>query len=192
VQLLIGLAVTVFPAVTSAFALGMVPKEQFSPRIARNETFTHSGNVVFAVATGAVGTLLALQGIFYAAAVFAAGMAPTVFFIRKESVNHEAARQGDENGDEQSKGRTSFRDLLKDKRILIFTASIVLFYGANAATLPLVGEILTQAHHGGQSAWQISAAVVVAELVMIAVAVISGKLADLGDAKSFFSLVLWR
>lgn len=35
----------------------------------------------------------------------------------------------------------SFRDLLKDKRILIFTASIVLFYGANAATLPLVGEI---------------------------------------------------
>jgi MFS family permease len=188
VQLLIGLAVTIFPATTAAFALGMVPKEQISPRIARNETFTHSGNVAFAIAAGAIGTLLVLQGIFYAAAVFAACMAPAAYLISENSVNYEAARGGDESSNGESKKHTSFRDLLKDKRVLTFTASVVLFFGANAATLPLVGEILTQAHHGSQSAWQVSAAVVVAEAVMIAVAAVSGKLADRWGRKKLFLL----
>jgi len=49
VQLIIGLAVTVFPAATAAFALGMVDRDQLSMRVARNETFTHTGNVAFAM-----------------------------------------------------------------------------------------------------------------------------------------------
>jgi hypothetical protein len=71
--------VTIFPAATAAFAIGMTTEDQRSARATRNETFTHTGNVAFAKAGG--GTLLALQGIFIAAAVFAAGMAPRVFFI---------------------------------------------------------------------------------------------------------------
>jgi hypothetical protein len=90
----IGLAVTVFPAATAAFALGMVEEDQLSGRVARNETFTHGGNVVFAIAAGAIGTLLALQGTFYAAAVFAAGMAVPVYFIKDAHVNYEVARGG--------------------------------------------------------------------------------------------------
>lgn len=54
-------------------------------------------------------------------------------------MKHKEKERGDKG---ESKGRVSFRDLLKDKRILIFTASIVLFFGANAATLPLVGRFL--------------------------------------------------
>jgi predicted MFS family arabinose efflux permease len=64
VQIVIGSAVTVFPAATAAFALGMVERDQIARRVARNEVFTHGGNVAFAVAAGAVGTVLALQGIF--------------------------------------------------------------------------------------------------------------------------------
>ena len=187
VQLLIGLAVTVFPAATAAFALGMVDRDRLSNRIARNETFTHGGNVAFAIAAGTVGTLLALQGIFYAAAIFAAGMAPAVFFIRDEHVDYEAARAGDEGDTENGpKARSSLRDLLHDKRILIFVASIVLFYCANAATLPLIGEILTQGKKGRSSAWQVSAMVIVAETVMVAVAAASGKLADKWGRKRLF------
>ncbi len=188
VQVVIGLAVTIFPATTAAFALGMVEKDQFSRRVARNETFTHTGNVAFAVAAGAVGTLLALQGIFFAAGVFAAAMAPAVFFIRKDHVNYEAARGGDDaaGDDGHPNERRGFRDLFRDRRILIFTASVVLFYFANAATLPLVGEILTQGKKGRSSAWQVAAMVVVAELVMIGVAIISGKLADKWGRKRLF------
>src|SRR5947209_1535850 len=44
VQAVIGVAVTVFPATTSAFALGMVDPKDVSGRIARNESYTHAGN----------------------------------------------------------------------------------------------------------------------------------------------------
>jgi MFS family permease len=187
VQLVIGAAVTIFPAATAAFALGMVDKDQLSRRVARNETFTHGGNVAFAIAAGAVGTMLALQGIFYGAAIFAAGMAPSAFFINEQHVSYEAARAGDENGEQQGENqRRNWRDLIKDKRILTFTIAIVLFYCANAATLPLVGEILSAGNHGKQSAWQVAAAVVVAEAVMIGIAAISGKLADQWGRKPLF------
>lgn len=187
VQLIIGLAVTVFPAATAAFALGMVEKDQLTQRVARNETFTHTGNVVFAVAAGALGTLLALQGIFFAAAVFAAGMTPAVFFINSAQVSYEAARGGGESGEDgQQESRRGIRELFQDKRILLFTASVVLFYCANAATLPLVGEILTQGKKGRSSAWQVSAMVIVAEVVMILVAIVSGKVADKWGRKPLF------
>ncbi len=184
-QLVIGLAVTVFPAATAAFALGMVEEDQLSGRVARNETFTHGGNVVFAIAAGAIGTLLALQGIFYAAAVFAAGMAVSVYFIKEAHVNYEAARGGDGEKKEDQK-RASFRDLFQDKRILTFTAGVVLFYFANAATLPLVGEILTQGKQGRRSAWEVAAAVLVAEALMVVVAIGCGKLADKWGRKRLF------
>jgi ABC-type nickel/cobalt efflux system permease component RcnA len=56
-QLTIGLAATVFPAATGAFALGMSEKDELTGRVARNETFTHTGNAFFALAAGVVGTL---------------------------------------------------------------------------------------------------------------------------------------
>lgn len=185
VQIIIGLAVTVFPASTAAFALGMVEKDQLSRRVARNETLTHTGNVVFAIAAGALGTLLALQGIFFAAAIFALGMAPSVFFISEKAVDYEAARAGGGSEGEEKK-RSSWRDLLHDKRILTFTACVVLFYFANAATLPLVGEILTQGKKGRSSAWQVAVMVIVAEAVMVGVAAVCGKLAKSWGRKPLF------
>ena len=168
VQIVIGCAVTIFPAATAAFALGMVEKDQFAGRVARNEVFTHGGNVAFAVAAGAVGTVLALQGIFYGAAIFAAGMAPSVYFINEKDVSYEAARAGDEGADPKAEPqRQHWRELLRDKRIVTFAIAVVVFYCANAATLPLVGEILSSQKHGKQSAWQVAAAVVVAEAVMV-------------------------
>jgi MFS family permease len=187
VQILIGCAVTVFPAATAAFALGMVEKDKFAQRVARNEVFTHGGNVAFAVAAGAVGTVLALQGIFYGAAMFAAGMAPSVYFINEKDVSYEAARGGDDNADPKAEvQRQSWRDLLKDKRIITFAIAIVVFYCANAATLPLVGEILSSEKHGRQSAWQVAAAVIVAEVVMVAVSAVSGRLAESWGRKPLF------
>lgn len=105
VQLIIGLAITVFPAATAAFRLGLSDEKEVTGRVARSESFTHSGNAFFAVAAGLVGALIALAGIFYAAAVFAAGMAVSVFFIEQEKVNYEAAREGQgEEGASERKG----------------------------------------------------------------------------------------
>ena len=181
VQLAIGLAITVFPAVTSAFALGLVEQKEVTGRVARNETFTHAGNMTFAVTAGAVGTLLALQGIFYAAGLFAFGMAIAVYFIQSEQVNFEAARGGTGDGAEVR----GVRELFQDRRILWFTVLVVIFNMANAATLPLVGEILSQGKSRG-AAWQVASSVVVAEAVMIVVAIYAGKVADRWGRKPLF------
>ncbi len=194
VQLMIGLAVTVFPAATSAFALGMAGSDQISSRVARNETLTHTGNVAFAVGAGAVGTFLALQGIFIEAAVFAAGMVPAVLFIRAQDVDYEAARAGKVgvSRDEPRPERSSWRQLAADKRILTFTACVVLYYFANAATLPLVSEILAQTTKGSPvskgATWQVSAMVIVAETAMVLVAILAGKFADKWGRKPLFLL----
>jgi predicted MFS family arabinose efflux permease len=187
VQLTIGVAVTVFPAATSAFALGMVGADQLPGRVARNESVTHTGNTVFAIFAALLGTFVALQGIFYAAAVFASGMAVGAYFIRDEHVSHEGARAGAQDDKGEAKEATSFRDLFKDKRILVFAAAIVIFYFANAATLTLVGEILAKDQPNGRSsAWQVSAAVIVAEVTMIGVAAVAGKLATTWGRKPLF------
>ena len=186
VQLLIGLAVTVFPAATSAFALGMSNKEELSQRVARNETFTHSGNVIFAIAAGIGGTFIAMQSIFYAAAVFASGMAAAVLSIRQNDVSFEGARAGKtESGEGKQEPPKSAGDLFSDKRILVFTAVVVLFNISNSATLPLVGELLSKGK-GANSAWQIAAAVMVAEIVMVGIAMWAGKKADAWGRKPLF------
>ena len=186
VQLVIGLAVTIFPATTSAFALGMAGKDNLAKRVARNETLTHSGNVAFAIAAGAVGTFVALQGIFFEAAAFAAGMLPSVFFIKSSAVDYEAARAGDPNDGDSTPKRRGWRDLVADKRIRTFTLCVVLYYFANAATLPLVSEILSQGKKGSSSAWQVSAMVVVAEAAMVIVAIWAGRLAETWGRKPLF------
>ena len=196
VQLTIGLAVTVFPAATGAFALGMSGENELSGRVARNETFTHSGNVIFAITAGIAGTWAALSGIFYAAAAFASGMAGSVMFIQDRDVDFEAARagkpknqkdDGGKNGDgAKGDGTTGTLALFKDRRILIFTAVVVLFNISNAATLPLVGELLSKDNKGASSAWQIAAAVAVAEIVMVGVAIVAGRKADPWGRKPLF------
>ncbi len=188
VQLVIGLAVTVFPAATAAFALGMVGENDLPRRVARNEGFTHTGNVLFAIVAGAVGTFLALKGIFFAAAAFAAGMAPSVLLIEGSQVSYEAARGGSQKEHGKPGERRGVRELFTDKRILFFTGAVLLFYLANAATLPLVGEILTQGKMGSQSAWQVAAAVVAAETIMIGVAIWAGRLANSWGRKPLFLL----
>jgi len=187
VQITIGLAVTVFPAATGAFALGMSEENELTGRVARNETFTHTGNVIFAIFAGVVGTFLVLGGIFYTAALFAAGMAVAVMFIRQEHVNHEAARGGEQKqGDGQEQQPTGFRELFSDPRILIFTLAVVIFNVSNAATLPLVGEILSKDNHGSNSSWQVAAAVAVAEITVVLVAMFAGKKADSWGRKPLF------
>jgi predicted MFS family arabinose efflux permease len=185
-QFVIGIAVTFFPAATAAFALGLSEEKEVTGRVARNETFTHGGNVVFAMVAAAVGTVISLAIIFYSAAIFASGMAFAAMFIREESVNFEAARRGGSEGeDKQPKG---YRELFQDKRIFFFTLAVVVFNISNAATLPLIGEIFSEEHKGSGSALQVASAVFVAEVVMVLVAMFTGKKADRLGRKPLFLL----
>jgi MFS family permease len=192
VQIVIGLTAAIFPPTIAAIALGIVGKPKLSRRAGRNEGFNHAGNVVFAVLAGSIGAAFGQRWIFYASALFATGTVISAWIIRDEDIDNEAARAADE-GDSSNKNKNdtkspriaSLSDLLADRRILIFTASVVLFHFANAAMLPLVGELLSKGKDGASSMYM-SACIVAAQLVMIPVAILTGKLADPWGRKPLF------
>jgi MFS family permease len=62
---------------------------------------------------------------------------------------------------------------------------VVLFHFANAAMLPLVGELLSKGKDGASSLYM-SACIVTAQFVMIPVALLTGKLADPWGRKPLF------
>jgi len=184
-QFIIGVSVTIFPAATASFALGLVSKDELSARVSRNETFTHSGNVLYAALAAVVGQLVALGALFYAAAAFAFGMVGSSLTIRSGDIDHEAARGGEKDDKGGGREHAGWRDLLKDRRILIFTGTVVLFNVSNSATLPLVGQLLGQGKKSA-SIWQVAACVAVAEAVMVGVAAFVGKRADHWGRKPIF------
>jgi MFS family permease len=190
VQIAIGLTAAIFPPAIAAIALGIVGKPKLSRRAGRNEGFNHAGNVVFAVLAGSIGAAFGQQWIFYASALFATGTVISAWIICDEDIDNEAARAADEgdgsNKDDRKAPRiSSLSDLLADRRILIFTASVLLFHFANAAMLPLVGELLSKGRDGASSMYM-SACIVAAQLVMIPVAILTGKFADPWGRKPLF------
>jgi MFS family permease len=190
VQIVIGLTAAIFPPAIAAIALGIVGKPKLSRRAGRNEGFNHAGNVVFAVLAGGIGAAFGQQWIFYASALFATGTVISAWMIRDEDIDNVAARAADEaesptENDRKSPQLASLSDLVGDRRILIFTASVVLFHFANAAMLPLVGELLSKGKDGASSMYM-SACIVAAQLVMIPVAILTGKLADPWGRKPLF------
>jgi len=185
-QILIGAAAAIFPPSIAAISLGIVGKDRLSRRIGRNETFNHAGNVSFALMAGAAGTWLGQQWIFYASAIVTAGTILSASKIRSADIDNEAARAAsEEEADGRSGPAASFRDLLRNRGIWIFTVSVLLFHFANAAMLPLVGELLSKGQDG-KSSMYMSACIIAAQFVMIPVAFVTGKLADPWGRKPLF------
>ncbi len=167
-QILIGVAAALLPPTIAAISLGIVGKQKLSRRIGRNETFNHAGNVTFALLAGAAGTWLGQQWIFYASAIVATCTIGASSSIRSEDIDNEVARASNEEEDHGKPASVaSFRDLRANSFLWIFTASVVLFHLANAAMLPLVGELLTKGKYGKSSLYM-SACIIAAQLVMIA------------------------
>jgi len=188
VQLTLGLALTVIPAVTSAFALGLSDAGQATGRVARNETLEHTGNMAFALVAGLAGALGDLQWIFYVAALFSGGMLASVLFIREDDVSYERSRSGDVEDNQNTARPAGWHELFQDRRVLAFTFAALLFNISNGATLPLIGELLSQNHNsqGQGAAGDIAAAMLVAEAVMIGAAWYTGKKADTLGRKPLF------
>ena len=185
-QILIGVAAALLPPTIAAISLGIVGKQRLSRRIGRNESFNHAGNVTFAVLAGVVGTWLGQRWIFYTSAIVAIGTMLAASTIRSEDIDNNAARAASDNQNHsQAASVVRIRHLAANRDLWIFTASVVLFHFANAAMLPLVGELLSKGKDGKSSLYM-SACIIAAQFVMIPVAFLTGKLADPWGRKSLF------
>ncbi len=185
-QILVGLAGAFFAPAIAAVSLGIVGRRKLSVRIGRNESFNHAGNVIFALLAGAVGTYFGQQWIFYTAAFVAIGTICAAASIRSNDIDNTAARGATSEDDPSGAGHViSFADLLRRRPIWIFTVSVILFHFANAAMLPLVGELLSKGKDGASS-FYMSACIIAAQCVMIPVAYLTGRLAGSWGRKPLF------
>ncbi len=170
-QTLIGVSASAFAPTLCAVSLGLVGRSRFDRRQGRNQTFNSTGNVVAAVSMGAIGYLISNRGIFFFVVAFTIPTLWALSMIRPDEIDYEIAR-GSEDG--RSEGRPStILSVMKDRPLAVFMICAVLFHFANAAMLPLLGEMLARGH-GRSSMMFMAACVITTQLVVTLLASWSG------------------
>lgn len=183
-QSIIGAAATIFPPAIAAMTLGMVGRRLMPRQTGRNEAFNHGGNVVAAALAGGTAYFLGYGAMFVLMAGMAAASAAAVLLIRECDIDHNLVR-GADKGEPDDRVAVAVCDLFHDRRIAIFIASAVLFHFANAAMLPLVGQKSGEGMKQG-AAVVMSACIIVAQVVMVPVALAASRLAASWGRKPVF------
>lgn len=171
-QALVGATGTLFPSAIAAITLGLVGPARLPRQIGRNEMWNHTGNVITAMLAGLIGYYIAFEGIFYLVVALSIATIALVLAIRGRDIDDAQAR-----GARDAEGHThvaSVRVLLADRRIAVFGLCAVLFHFANAALLPLVGQVLSIGKDRGAPLYT-SACIITAQLVMVPVAAWAGR-----------------
>jgi predicted MFS family arabinose efflux permease len=180
-QVVLGAASAIIPPALAALSLGLVGQKLFPARVSRNEGFNHGGNFAAALLAGTLGQWLGYQWVFYFVCVFAVASACIVSVISPLEIDHEVARGGKgkepqseiKHDIKENEKPLELRELLQRKDLLIFLFSIFLFHFANAAMLPMAGQVLAKTHPGADIS-ALSACIISAQLVMVGVAAVVG------------------
>jgi predicted MFS family arabinose efflux permease len=174
-QTLIGAMSSIFMPAIAAISLGIVGHELFGQRQGRNQTFNSAGNATAAVMMGLIGYFISNRGVFFLVAVMAAPTLLSLLLIRPDEIDYDLARGARERKDDGEPA--SIRVLLKNRTLMIFLGCAVLFHFANAAMLPLLGEMLARGK-GRSSMMFMSACVVTTQLTITLLAAWAGRTAD--------------
>jgi len=171
-QALIGGTSSVFLPAICAISLGIVGRAAFDTRQGRNQTFNSAGNVIAALSMGALGYFVSNRSIFFFVAAFTVPTILVLLLIRPGEIDYELARGA--NDGEKGGEAESVRLLFKDHPLAIFLGCAVMFHFANAAMLPLLGEMLAEGR-GRSSMLFMSACVVTTQFVITLIASWSGR-----------------
>jgi len=173
-----GAAQAFFAPLLGALALGLAGHAALNRVMGENQGWNHAGNIAAALLGMALVAWLGGPAVFYTVAAVSTLAAGSVFLVRRRELDEDAA-----SGDG---GRpVGFLDLLRDRRILILFIATALFHLANAPVMPFVGLYVKEL---GGSDVQLMAVVLVAQTVMVPVALASGRLADRWGRKPVFAV----
>jgi MFS family permease len=184
-QALTGIAGSVFAPALAAITLGVVGPRLFSRRIGRNESFNHAGNATAGGLTGGLAYYFGPTAVFWVLAAMAVLSVLATLSIPADEIDHDVARGMDHAAGQAHPQPSGFAVLLQNRRLLVFTAAMFTFHLANAAMLPLVGQVLAlQNTHAGTAL--MSVCIVAAQVVMVPMAFLAGAKADSWGRKPIF------
>jgi len=171
-QALIGGTSSVFIPAICAMSLGIVGPAAFDNRQGRNQAFNSAGNVAAALSMGLLGYFVSNRSIFFFVVALALPTILVLLMIRPEEIDYDLAR-GASRGPKgpQAEG---VRVLFRDHPLVTFLLCAVMFHFANAALLPLLGELLAKGR-GRSSMLFMSACVMTTQLVITLLASWSGR-----------------
>lgn len=165
------------PAVVG-ITLGIVRQKGFTAQNGRNQAWNHAGNMIGAGLSGWLGWRFGMVAIFCLAAAFGIAAILAVLAIPERAIDHNAARGLEGSDDRQTPGHAEgFRELLRNRPMLILAAALACFHLGNGAMLPLYGLAVVGAGHGNPAMFT-ALTIVVAQGVMILAAVIAMRLAE--------------
>jgi len=171
-QILIGATSSIFIPAICAISLGIVGHQMFDARQGRNQSFNSAGNVFAAVSMGLLGYFVSNRSIFFFVALCTLPTLLALSIIRADEIDYERARGARKSDDEGKPAKAAA--LLRDRPLLIFLICAVMFHFANAAMLPLLGEMLAKGH-GRSSMMFMSACVVTTQFTITMIAAWSGR-----------------
>jgi len=174
-QILIGGTSSVFIPAICAMSLGIVGHAAFDTRQGRDQTFNSAGNVTAALSMGLLGYLVSNRSIFFFVVALAVPTILVLLLIRPAEIDYELAR-GANDGEKGGKAE-SVRVLFQDRPLVLFLVCAVMFHFANAAMLPLLGELLAKGR-GRSSMLFMGACVVTTQFVITLIASWSGRKYD--------------
>jgi MFS family permease len=151
----------------NAISLGLVGRRGMSLRTGRNYRYAAGGHAATAALMGIAGAYFAISSIFIAAAILCIPALIALALIRPEEIDYARARNA-AAGEHTAKLQRTV-DLLKNHRLLLFTAALVLFQLADASMLPLIGENVAATIPTASSVWM-SGLIIVPQLVVAAFA----------------------
>jgi MFS family permease len=173
-----GVGQSFFGPLLGALALGLVGQVAVGRMVGANQGWNHAGNIAAALTTMLLAGWLGVSAVFYtglAVSILAAG---SVFLVRGREVDESRASGGDGQ-------KASILELLRDRRVIVLFAATALFHLANAPVMPFVGAYIDTL---GGSSTQVAAVVLVAQVVMVPVAVLTGWLCDRLGRKPAFAI----
>jgi MFS family permease len=129
------------PAI-AAISLGLVGPLAISERLGRNARFASLGKGVAAAVMGTSGYLLSSRSVFLVTFVLAIPTLLALARIREREVDVARAHGAVPRTAPEAKS-TSILDLVRQRTLLIFAASILLLQLANGAMLPLMAGVVT-------------------------------------------------
>jgi MFS family permease len=185
-QSLIGVSGAIVPPCITAITIGMVKRSRFPKRTTINEFFNHIGNLCTALATGIIAHYFGHNWILYIVMICAIASIISLLLINPNEIDYNSARELPEINTKVT-GAIPLIELLKNRSLLIFCASVILFHFSNAAQLPLVGEVLAKNNPQNDSLFM-AGSIILAQLVMAIVAYSLGFLMTRFGRKPFFML----
>ena len=184
-QSVAAIAGAVFAPAIAAITLGLVGPSLLARRVGRNEAFNHAGNATSAGLAALLAWWLGPAVVFWLMAVLAVCSIASVARIRPEEIDEQLARGLSESvATEESPSGLSV--LLTSRPLLVFAVVVFVFHLSNAAMLTSVSQLLAHTVGKGSATTLVATCVLVAQVVMIPVALVVGRKAASWGRKPIF------